>query len=59
MPSNTRKGYTRAPENYVIDIVINGNLNKDASYQKRPNLLVAKTIIQRSYMLKCLESYCL
>ena len=45
MPSNTKKAYTRAPENYVIDIVLNGNPVKDASYQKRPNLLVAKTII--------------
>ncbi|MEC5167427.1 hypothetical protein RCH18_003183 [Flavobacterium sp. PL11] len=45
MSSNTKKAYTRAPENYVIDIVLNGNPIKDASYQKRPNLLVAKTII--------------
>ena len=45
MSSNTKKAYTRAPENYIIDIVINGNPIKDASYQKRPNLLVAKTII--------------
>jgi hypothetical protein len=45
MPSNTKKAYTRAPENYIIDIVLNGNPIKDASYQKRPNLLVAKTII--------------
>ena len=45
MSSNTKKAFTRAPENYVIDIVLNGNSTKDASYQKRPNLLVAKTII--------------
>lgn len=45
MPSNTKKAYTRPPQNYVIDIVLNGNSNKDASYQKRPNLLVVKTII--------------
>ncbi|MFD2727494.1 hypothetical protein [Hyunsoonleella rubra] len=45
MSSNTRKAFTRAPEDYVIDIVLNGNPLKDASYQKRPNLLVAKTII--------------
>jgi hypothetical protein len=45
MSSNTKKAYTRAPENYIIDIVLNGNPIKDASYQKRPNLLVAKTII--------------
>ena len=45
MQSNTKRAYTRAPENYVIDIVLNGNSTKDASYQKRPNLLVAKTII--------------
>ncbi|TRO66791.1 hypothetical protein [Christiangramia sabulilitoris] len=45
MSSNTKKGYTRPPENYVIDIVLNGNAIKDASFQKRPNLLVAKTII--------------
>lgn len=42
---NTMKAFTRPPENYVIDIVLNGNPTKDASYQKRPNLLVAKTII--------------
>lgn len=45
MSSNTKKAITRPPENYVIDIVLNGNPIKDASYQKRPNLLVAKTII--------------
>ncbi|AUC74279.1 hypothetical protein [Olleya sp. Bg11-27] len=45
MSSNTKKAYTRPPENYVIDIVLNGNPLKEASYQKRPNLLVAKTII--------------
>lgn len=45
MTSNTIRAYTRAPENYVINIVLNGNSTKDASYQKRPNLLVAKTII--------------
>src|SRR5690606_23964624 len=45
MPSNTKRAYTRAPENYVIDIVLNGNPTKEAGYQQRPNLLVAKTII--------------
>ncbi|PIA79062.1 hypothetical protein BFR04_05945 [Gaetbulibacter sp. 4G1] len=45
MSSNTKKAFTRPPEDYVIDIVLNGNSLKDASYQKRPNLLVAKTII--------------
>ena len=45
MSSNTQKAYTRPPEDYVIDIVLNGNPVKDASYQKRPNLLVVKTII--------------
>lgn len=45
MSSNSKKAYTNPPENYIIDIVINGNAIKDASYQKRPNLLVAKTII--------------
>jgi hypothetical protein len=45
MSSNTKKAYTRPPESYVTDIVLNGNPVKDASYQKRPNLLVAKTII--------------
>jgi hypothetical protein len=45
MSSNTRKAYTRPPQSYIIDIVLNGNPAKDASYQKRPNLLVAKTII--------------
>ena len=45
MSFNTKKAFTRAPKNYVIDIVLNGNSTKDASFQKRPNLLVAKTII--------------
>lgn len=45
MSSNTRKAFTRPPENYIIDIVLNGNSTKNASYQRRPNLLVAKTII--------------
>ncbi len=45
MSSNTRKAYTVPPSNFVIDIVLNGNSSKDASYQKRPNLLVAKTIV--------------
>jgi hypothetical protein len=43
--SNTRKAYTTPPSNYMISIVLNGNAIKDASYQKRPNLMVAKTII--------------
>lgn len=45
IPSNTKRAYTRAPENYVIDIVLNGNPTKDAGFQKRPNLLAPKTII--------------
>ena len=45
MTSNTRKAYTSPPSNYVIDITVNGNSASDASYQKRPTLLVAKTII--------------
>lgn len=43
--SNTRKAYTTPPSNYLISIVLNGNSTKDASYQQRPNLMVAKTII--------------
>ncbi len=45
MASNTKKAYTTPPTDYIINIVLNGNSTKDASYQKRPNLLVAKTII--------------
>jgi len=45
MPSNTKKAHTIPPTNFVIEIVLNGNSSKDASYQKRPNLMVAKTII--------------
>ncbi|WP_146746659.1 hypothetical protein [Sinomicrobium soli] len=45
MTSNIKKAYTSPPSDYVIDVVLNGNSSKDASYQQRPNLLVAKTII--------------
>ncbi len=45
MSSNTKKAHTIPPTNFVIEIVLNGNYSKDASYQNRPNLMVAKTII--------------
>lgn len=45
MTSNTLKGTVTPPTNFIINITINGNSVKAASYQRRPNLMVAKTLI--------------
>lgn len=42
---NSFKGFVTPPYNYTINIVLNGNPAMDESFQKRPNLLVAKTLI--------------